>query len=183
MKDFFIKYRPFLRFLGVFLLSYLVLIGIYQLYLDQYDAARFEVDGVSNFVAEQSETVLEAFGYEVTLVPHPYEASVKVQINSDTIVRIVEGCNAVSVMILFVAFVLAFSKGFYKTVAFITTGLLIIHILNILRIALLTVGILKYPEYTHILHGVIFPLVIYGVVFLLWIFWVTKITENVSKNP
>lgn len=182
MKEYFVKYRLFLQFLGVFLLSYLVLIGIYQLYLNQFDTANFEVDGITIFVAEQSHFVLDAFGYDVTLAPHLSDPSVKVLIESKTIVRIVEGCNAVSVMILFVAFVLAFSKGWVKTIGFILIGLLIIHLLNILRIALLTVGIIKYPEYTHVLHGVIFPLVIYGVVFLLWIFWVTKIASDVRKS-
>lgn len=176
------KYRPFLQFLGVFLLSYLVQIGIYQLYLSQYDTAKFEVDDITVFVAEQSELVLDTFGYNVTLTPHTNDPSVKVLIDSKTIVRIVEGCNAISVMILFVAFVLAFSKGWIKTLGFIVSGILIIHVLNILRIALLTIGIMKYPDYTHILHGVIFPFIIYGVVFLLWIFWVTKITYNVKKS-
>ena len=182
MKEYFVKYRLFLQFLGVFLLSYLVLIGVYQLYLNQFDTANFEVDGITVFVAEQSRFVLDAFGYNVTLAPHLNDPSVKVLIDSKTIVRIVEGCNAMSVMILFVAFVLAFSKGWVKTIGFILIGLLIIHVLNILRIALLTAGIMKYPEYTHILHGVIFPLVIYGVVFLLWIFWVTKIASDVRKS-
>ena len=182
MKEYFIKYRLFLQFLGIFLVSYLVLIGSYQLYLNQFDVTRFEVDGISKFVAEQTKMVLDAFGYNVTLTPHSYDPSVKVDIDSISIVRIVEGCNAVSVMILFMAFVLAFSKGLYKTLGFIAVGILIIHVLNILRIALLTIGIMKYPQYTHILHGVIFPLVIYGIVFLLWIVWVTKFTTNDTKN-
>ena len=84
-------------------------------------------------------------------------------------------------MILFVAFILAFSNGFTKTLGFIIVGLIIIHVLNVVRIALLTIGIMKYPEYTHILHGVIFPLVIYGIIFLLWIIWVTKFTSNATK--
>lgn len=182
MKEYFIKYRPFLQFLGVFLLSYLLLIGVYQLYLAQFDAEKFEVDGITQVVSEQTRIVLDSFGYNVILVPHLSNPSVKVIVDSVPIVRIVEGCNAVSVMILFVAFVLAFSKGFSKTTGFVVAGLLIIHILNVLRIALLTMGIIKYPEYTHILHGVIFPLVIYGVVFLLWIIWVTKFTTHVAKN-
>ena len=182
LKEYFVRYRPFLQFLGVFLLSYLVLIGVYQLYLSQFDSSKYEVDDLTVFVADQSKFVLDAFGYNATLAPHPNDPSVKVLIDGKTIVRVVEGCNAVSVMILFVAFVLAFSKGWRKTLGFIVAGLLVIHILNILRIALLTIGIMKFPEYTHILHGVIFPLVIYGAVFLLWILWVTKISSDVRKS-
>ena len=49
-----------------------------------------------------------------------------------------------------------------------------IFILNIFRIALLTAGLYKYPEYGAFLHDILFPLVIYGVVFVLWIVWVIK---------
>jgi exosortase family protein XrtF len=182
LKEYFIKYRPFLQFLGIFLLSYLVFIGVYQLYLSQFDVTKFEVDGITKFVADQTKIALDAFGYNVTLTPHTYDPSVKVDIDSVSIVRIVEGCNAISVMILFAAFILAFSKGFSKTFGFIIAGIIIIHILNVLRIALLTIGIMKYPEYKHISHGVIFPLIIYGTVFVLWIVWVTKFATNDTKN-
>jgi len=182
LKDYFIKYRAFLQFLAVFLSSYLVLVGMYQLYLGQYDSSELEYDGFSNFVAEQTQSVLRFLDYNVQLSPSTFDPSVLVRVDGKAIVRIVEGCNAISVMILFVAFILAFSNGFLKTFSFIIAGILIIHVLNISRIALLTIGIMKYPEYEHLLHGTIFPLIIYGTVFALWIFWVTKFTTNVSKT-
>lgn len=182
MKEYFIKYRPFLQFLGIFLISYLFLIVIYQFYLGQFDQAIFEVDGFTDLVARQTKYILSAMNYTVELFPSKNDPSVIVEIEGLRIARIIEGCNAVSVMILFVAFILAFSKGFVKTLSFIIFGLLIIHVLNVLRIALLTIGIMKYPEYKHILHGVIFPLIIYGTVFFLWIIWVTKFINNDSKN-
>lgn len=182
MKEYLIKYRPFLQFLAVFLLSYLVLIGIYQFYLGQFDAVHFEVDGFTDLVAQQTQFILETFGYQVELSPSTFDPSVKLAVNSVSAVRIVEGCNAISVMTLFTAFILAFSNGIAKTAGYIVGGIFIIHILNILRISLLTIGIIKYPEYTHILHDIVFPLFIYGVVFFLWIFWITKIMNYVQKT-
>ena len=183
MKEYLIKYRPFLQFLGIFLISYLLLIVMYQFYLGQFDSANFEVDGFTDLVARQTKIVLTSFNFLTELYPSTHDPSVVVQVEGVPIVRIIEGCNALSVMILFVAFILAFSKGFMKTFAYIIFGLFVIHILNVLRIALLTIGIMKYPEYKHILHGVIFPLIIYGTVFFLWIIWVTKFIKNDSKNP
>lgn len=182
MKAYFIKYRLFIQFLGVFLASYILLIAIYQLYLNQFDAGNFEVDGITQIVAQQTKFVLELFGYMVNLSPHPNDPSVVVTVDKTPVVRIIEGCNAISVMILFVAFILAFSKGFLKTFVFAITGLVIIHVLNIIRISILTIGFMKLPEYKHILHGVVFPLIIYGTVFFLWIFWVTKFKINDSKT-
>ena len=182
MRAYFIKYRPFLQFLGTFLATYLVLIVLYQLYLAQFDSTNFEVDDFTHLVARQTQSILSFLGYTVSLSPYPNDPSVLVTINAMPIVRIIEGCNAVSVMILFVAFVLAFSKGFVKTLGFIFFGLFIIHVLNVFRIAFLTIGIMKFPKYEHFLHGVVFPLIIYGTVFLLWIIWVTKFKRNVAKN-
>ena len=155
---------------------------MYQFYLGQFDEANFEVDGFTDLVARQSKTFLTFLNYSVELFPSTKDPSVIVQVDGIRKVRIVEGCNAISVMILFAAFIFAFSKGFLKTISFVVFGLLVIHILNIIRIGILTLGIMKYPEYKHILHGVVFPLIIYGTVFFLWITWVTKFITNDSKN-
>ena len=155
---------------------------MYQFYLGQFDSANFEVDGFTDLVARQTKIVLTSFNFLTELYPSTHDPSVVVQVEGVPIVRIIEGCNALSVMILFVAFILAFSKGFVKTFAYVIFGLIVIHILNVLRIALLTIGIMKYPEYKHILHGVIFPLIIYGTVFILWIVWVTKFNRNAEKS-
>jgi exosortase family protein XrtF len=102
------------------------------------------------------------------------EASVKLFYHDKWVARIIEGCNAVSVVILFISFVIAFTGRFKQTLAFIIIGTIIIHFFNVLRIALLCMAIFHFPEYEHILHGVIFPLFIYGIVFLLWVIWVNK---------
>ena len=46
--------------------------------------------------------------------------------------RMVEGCNAVSVMIMFLAFVFAFYKG-VKTFYFAFAGIVLLYILNLLE--------------------------------------------------
>jgi exosortase family protein XrtF len=54
--------------------------------------------------------------------------------------------------------------------------------LNIGRIALLCIALYDFPQMEHILHGVIFPLVIYGVVFLLWVIWVNKYSNHATAT-
>jgi exosortase family protein XrtF len=60
--------------------------------------------------------------------------------------------------------------------------LTIIHVLNITRIALLMVAFYNFPEANFILHDILFPLVIYGTVFILWIIWVNKFSFY-AKTP
>jgi exosortase family protein XrtF len=85
-------------------------------------------------------------------------------------------------MILFAAFVIAFTGKLKKTLLFILIGITIIHILNILRIALLTMALYYYPASQHLLHGVIFPLIIYGVVVVLWVILVNKYSLHATTH-
>lgn len=180
-----LQYKPFLFFLGKFIVSYLVLTVIYQLYLNKYDASNAEVDSFTQIVAEQSATVLSWVDSNSYTMPHLKEPSVRIIYKGKYISRIIEGCNAISIIILFISFVIAFTGKFKNTILFILFGIILIHTLNIGRIALLCIGLYHFPKLEHLLHGVIFPLVIYGVVFLLWIIWVNKYsfyaTETIKK--
>ena len=98
------------------------------------------------------------------------------------IVRIIEGWNGISVIILFVSFVIAFSGKFKVTVLFLVLGSVIIYTVNLFRIVLLTLGLYYYPWHGELLHTVIFPAVIYGIVFLLWMLWVNKFSNLGKKN-
>lgn len=164
-------------FLAKFLGSYLVFIFIYQIFLDNFKDAIFNVDSFTAMVSNQTKTILDFWGFRVDLVQHQTEPAVRILVNNKPIVRIVEGCNAMSVMILFVAFIVAFSGKFLRTSLYIVFGILLIHVLNILRISLLIVGMLRFREYETIMHDIIFPLFIYGVVFGLWVLWVNKFSK------
>lgn len=178
-----LQYKPFLLFLGKFILSYMILTIIYQNYLNKFDAKNAEVDSFTQIVADQSLTVLSWFDSKSYSMPHLKEPSVKIIYKGQYISRIIEGCNAISVIILFISFVIAFTGKFKKTILFIILGSILIHLLNIVRIALLCVGLYHFPKLEHLLHGVIFPLVIYGVVFLLWVIWVNNYSIYATKSP
>lgn len=182
MKNYFIKYKPFLMFLGKFLLTYLVLTFFYQYYLSQFDAETFEVDGFTKIVAGQTERLLCFFNADAHVVPHLSQPSMNLIYNQKFVARIIEGCNALSVIILFISFVIAFTGKFKPTVLFILFGSLLIHFLNVARIAILSVLLFHFPKQQHILHGVVFPLFIYGVVFILWVIWVNKFSSYAKKT-
>ncbi|WP_116786952.1 exosortase family protein XrtF [Flavobacterium psychrotrophum] len=170
--------KAFFMFLGKFVASYLILTGLYMWYLSPYDTDVSVTDPVTHMVAGQARDVVHIFGQESHIEQHPREASDKFYVNGQSVSRIVEGCNAVSVMILFTAFIVAFSTSFKKTSLYIIAGVAIIYVLNILRIALITTAAYFYPQYSVFIHDVFFPLFIYGVVFLLWVVWVTKFYKN-----
>ena len=155
---------------------------MYKMYLNQYDVVNNEVDYFTEVVANQTKKLMSFFVDNTRSFPHDFEPSIKIFYKDKYVARVIEGCNAISVMILFAAFIFAFSTQWKKTGLYIILGIILIHILNIIRIALLSYALYNYPEYEEILHGTIFPLFIYGVVFLLWILWVTKFSGYAKRN-
>jgi exosortase family protein XrtF len=161
---------------------YVLLSVVYKLYLQYSDGSKFYPDYVTHLVALQSEDLLNAFGYNTKVLPHPDEPSMKLILNGEFIGRIIEGCNSISVIILFLSFIVAFSGKLKTTFFYIISGSVLIYVVNLLRIVALAVGLHLYPKYGEVLHTVIFPGIIYGMVFLLWIFWVNRFSKLKKNN-
>ena len=156
---------------------------VYETYLNQFDSKEMEVDDITVTVANQSATVLSWFDSQSYTAPNLREPSVKLFYKNKYISRIIEGCNALSVIILFIAFVVAFSGKLKNTLLFIIFGSGLIYLLNIFRIVILCMAMYSFPEYQNVLHSVVFPLFIYGIVFILWIIWVNKYSFYATKTP
>ncbi|MCW4469479.1 exosortase family protein XrtF [Flavobacterium sp. MFBS3-15] len=174
--------RPLFLFLIKFAGSYLLLSVLYWAYLSRYDAEAFEPDGMTTLVAEQASAFVNLIGEESHIKKHPGQAAWMFYVNDKRVARIVEGCNAVSVIALFAAFIIAFSTTFRRTSLYILMGIALLHILNIIRVGLLGVGLYYYKEKGPLLHDIIFPLFIYGVVVVLWVAWVMKLSVIKVKN-
>lgn len=159
-------------FLASFFGSYALLTFLYQVFLNGF--GKNEVDTITRLVSENTEDVLSLFFKSMRFEEANNEPSFFVYLYDQAVIRIVEGCNGISVIILFIAFIVAFSGSLKNTLLFIFGGSLMIYILNVFRIAILTALLYYFPEHTHLLHGVLFPLIIYGIVFVLWVIWVNK---------
>jgi len=137
---------------------------------------------MTNLVARQSKELLETLGYDAQVIPHPKEASMKLIINNKFVARVIEGCNSVSVIILFASFIVAFAGKFKTTFFYLLAGSVLIYIANLVRVVILSVGLYHYPWRKDILHPVIFPAIIYGMVCLLWLFWVNRFSNPTKSH-
>lgn len=182
LKALFLKYKSVVKFILTFLTVYYALTFTYKFYLDVSDGALYYPDYFTNLVAKQSHLLLDAFGYEASIAPHPNEPSMKLIINGKYVARVVEGCNSISVIILFISFIVAFARKFKDTFLYIVCGSVLIYAVNLFRIAILSIGLYHYPWREEILHTVIFPIIIYGIVFLLWMFWVNRFSKLEKAN-
>lgn len=175
MKKLFIKYQSVLQFLFLFLGIYILLTGLYLLYLKQEPSEKYYPEIVTHVVAKQSAMFVSGLGYNADITPNSESPSMLLSINGKITASIVEGCNAVSVIILFSAFIIAFSQKRKPTILYVFVGSVLIYCVNILRIALLAIGIYQFPQHQEFLHQIVFPAIIYGMVFLLWLLWIRRI--------
>lgn len=173
-KDF----KPVLKILLRFIIIYVAFIFIYQFYLN---TQKGDLDIASKMVGNQATAVQNFLGYVSKTIDQPKKETTWFFVNGKYISRMVEGCNAISVMILFLAFVFAFYKG-AKTYVFGILGLISLHIMNVLRIAGMNVLIIELPKYTKIGHDYFFPAIIYGSVVMLWLIWIKFYALNFKNN-
>ena len=165
LKDF----KPVLSILLRFIIIYMVLLLVYQFFLNSFQ--KEGLDPFSKMIAEQVRHIQNFMGFPTQLYNDIKGEQVYFYVRNEYPTRMVEGCNAVSVMILFVAFVFAFYKG-KKTFVFVVLGLVLLYIINVLRIVGLNIVVLDYKAYSKTTHDYIFPAVIYGTVVVLWLVWI-----------
>lgn len=150
----------------------MVLSLAYNSYLKSVHLNKKQADDITYMVALQTSFVLNKLGYTSKLIKHPDEPSFKMVINDHYVARVVEGCNGVSMIILFSAFIAAFSSTFQRTLIYILSGSVLIYLVNVLRVVLLSIGLYQYPQYKDVFHSVLFPVIIYGFILALWSFWI-----------
>ncbi len=174
-------YFPIFKFVAVFAGFYFGFSIVYYFYLQAGWSNHLYPDPVTAQVSYQAQEILKFIGFNASTVNSSYDASVILSVDNQAVYRVIEGCNALSVMILFTAFIVAFAQGWKKTIAFIMGGLLFIYVVNIVRLVLLAIVYKEYESYADFAHEIIFPAVIYGAVVLLWIYWISTLKSKSSE--
>lgn len=163
------EFKPVLNILLRFLLIYLVLLGAYQLYLNYFNSQG--LDPFSKQVAVWATSLQNFLGYESALYDLKEHHCSLFYVSGKYRSRMVEGCNALSITILFWAFIFAFYKG-KKTFIYVCLGTLFLMVVNVARVAGLNLVYVDLPEWGLIGHDYIFPAIIYGAVVVLWLIWI-----------
>lgn len=174
-KDF--KYS--FLFLGKFLAVYFCGNLLYGLYIDSFKNAP---DPITYLVTQQTSQVQNRLGMPSSIEVNDGKKSISMRQDGDGVINVFEGCNGVNVMIVFVAFMVAFGGSVKQMIWFVPLGLVIIHLFNLLRIILLYVAAQQNSQYFYYIHKYFFTAALYLVVIALWIIWVTKL-NNQTKTP
>ena len=175
------EYRPVLRFIAVFLGVYFLSTLVYKFYLEFSDGSQYYPDYFSNLVGRQTVALLDFFGYNAELF-RSNKPILNLVINGKNLAFISEGCNGISIIILFASFIVSFSKSFKKTLLYLIVGSVLIYTANLIRIVVISIALYHYPWREEILHNVIFPGLIYSMVFALWMFWVYRFNKTNEED-
>ena len=102
---------------------------------------------------------------------------------------IIWGCSGLKQMFIWMCLILtvrSVTKPARRTwlhkLWFIPFGWLCCHAFNILRIFLITLFVEFHPDLFHVLHDYIFKYLFYGMMFLLWVWFVEKIRPGASSE-
>ena len=100
-------------------------------------------------------------------------------------VEVVDGCNGVSSIGLFIGFIAAYPGDWRKKISFSILGIALIYIANIVRIAVLVLTEFLWPSFFIFAHDYATTAIFYFVIFILWMIWVNfneKSFEKTSKS-
>jgi exosortase family protein XrtF len=175
------EFRPAFLFLGKFLGFYLAANLCYGVFVESYQA---RPDPITRIVTRQSAWLLNVAGYRVSTKDDGAQPRVSMITQDKIILNVFEGCNGINVMIVFVAFLVAFGGPVRNLILYILFGAVIIHVFNLFRIFLLFHAAIEATQFFYYFHKYLFTTVLYVVVFSLWVLWVLKLhgKKTIAEN-
>ena len=165
------EFKPALRFLLVFIFCYVVMSLLYGLFIESYGD---KIDPWTKHISQQVALVLSSQNNPVEVIDGYGTRSCVLADREGQVISIFEGCNGLNVIILFLSFLIAYQGPIKRFVLFSLVGVILIHLVNIGRVAMLYFVAKNYPGYMYFAHKYLFTAIIYAVVFLLWYLWVNK---------
>ncbi len=154
---------PTLKFvltaLGIFVVWYIV----YEKWL--LPDGRLD-EWLSLNIIGNSAGIIKWLGYDV------YTVNRIIGIGEYSGIEVVDGCNGISAIGLFLGFILAFPGPWKNRLSFSIVGIGIIYLINVLRIVTLTITKVEWPAFFNFTHDYSTTTIFYISIFFLWMIWV-----------
>ena len=90
LKNSFSQHKIFFIFLSKFMLFYIVFTAIYNLYLQQFDQKKNELDDFTELVATHTVKIMSLFTENIKMESHQFQPAVRLIYNDVYIARVVE---------------------------------------------------------------------------------------------
>lgn len=166
--------EPVAKFLLLGLVLYLSWIALYEWGI--HPAGKLDNAIISNTIY-LSTGILEKLGYVVE-----HNSARTMGIKGTPGLFIGDSCNGISLFALYSIFLLAFPGKIVSKIIFIPAGIIIIHLLNVLRVVCLSLIEIHSYEWTEFNHTYTFTILIYIFIFVTWLVWINKFSGIIEKR-
>lgn len=172
--------NPFIKFIVVFSILIILWFGFYENIYQIGNLIGSDLQrNISIHVANISLFFIRLFGFVPTIDTSTDFVIISVEGNYlNHGAWIGEPCNGLKVFGLFSIFIIAFKGKWFHKLWFIPVGIFLLHIVNAVRIAILTIISAQNPEILDFNHNITFQVVVYSIVFGLWYLWVNKFSNR-----
>ena len=169
-----LRSNAFLRFIIIAGSLYLLLFLIYQFIVRQYT---FYDQAFIGWIIVGAEQFLQLLGYDTFKVLQDRDVQV-LGIDGSNGVWVGSNCNAIKLFALFAVFIIAYPGNRRDKWWYIAAGIVAIHLLNIVRVAML--AIIANYDYTWLdfNHTYTFNFLVYAFIFGLWMLWVNRFSQK-----
>jgi len=177
------EFKPTIIFLVKFFAIYFGFSFLYGYFISNYDTSDPPLlDPITRFVTVNCTNTAALMGYAPEIVQDdhlnrevlPEQTYDSVWLDDIYAISVEEGCNGINIMIIFVAFIVAFGGKLVNMLIFIPSGLVLIHLANIGRLLVLSLLNVEWGGRAfHFFHKYGFTAVLYVVIILLWYLWVS----------
>jgi len=163
----------FLFKVGVIFISWYI---VYELWL--LPDGRLD-EWLSLNIVGSSAGILKWLGYEIFVFERV------VAVGEFPGIKIVNGCNGISAMGLFLGFIIAYPGDWKEKISFTVLGIGIIYLVNIFRIVVLAITQAEWPGFFNITHDYSTTAIFYLVIFVLWMVWInySDSLQKAQKKP
>jgi exosortase family protein XrtF len=135
---------------------------------------------LNKMVGVQSSVALNLIGYDSDTVPGNNQTVVR--INSRGMVGVGNPCNGLELFVLFGGFIACFPGNTKSKIWFVPVGVIIIHIVNVMRSTALALIQFHNPASLDFNHHYTFTVIVYAIIFGLWMFWVNRYSGLFDKK-
>ncbi len=162
-----------LKFIAKAVLIFILWYLVYELWLlpDGHLDAWLSLNIIGN-----SAGMLKWLGYEVFTVNRI------IGIGEYPGIEIVNGCNGIAAMGLFLGFILAYPGDWKNRISFSLVGIGVIYLVNIIRVITLVITQKEWPQFFDFTHDYSTTAIFYLVIFLLWMVWVNFADANFTPQ-
>ncbi len=166
----------------IFFVGYLGLLLLYLGYLHYFNTVKNTVDPFTFVTAKNAAWAMSQLGFDTQAFHFNGKHYVWLYIEKEYATKVNEGCNAISIAILVIAFVTAFYTTKKQVCIYLIFSLIVLYIINILRIAWLSYIYRFQHDFFKVGHDWIFPSIVYGFVVVSWLVWMKYFVIPYNEN-